>query len=272
MPELDLSAQTLLTASLGSAVGLVLGLSGAGGGALAVPLLVLALGWTVQQAAPVALTAVGLAALIGAAFALREGLLRWRAALVLAAAGIPAAPLGVWLAQRTPPQALLAIFVGFMLLTAWRMWRGQPGGDEARLPACIRPDGEIRLRWNRACAALMLRVGATAGLLGGLLGVGGGFVIVPALDRGSNLDLRSIQGTSMAVIGLVALASIASAAAHGRWHPLAAAPFAAGALAGLLAGRRLAAGLSPRVLRRAFALLCLGVAMLLALRSLRALL
>jgi uncharacterized membrane protein YfcA len=66
-------------------VGAVLALTGAGGGALAVPLLVLVLGWSIHLAAPVALVAVGLSAWLGAAFALREGIVRYRAAMVLGA-------------------------------------------------------------------------------------------------------------------------------------------------------------------------------------------
>ena len=79
-------------AALGGAVGAVLALTGAGGGALAVPLLVLVLGWSIHLAAPVALVAVGLSSLLGAAFALREGIVRYRAAMVLGAAGMVAAP------------------------------------------------------------------------------------------------------------------------------------------------------------------------------------
>jgi uncharacterized membrane protein YfcA len=254
---------------LGLLVGAVLALTGAGGGALAVPLLVLALGWSIHLAAPVALVAVGLSSLLGAAFALREGIVRYRAAMVLGAAGMVAAPLGVALAQRLPQGVLLLAFVLFMLFTARRMWRDGPtaaGRDKA--PACVRPEGEQRLHWTRPCLWVMLRVGAMAGVLSGLLGIGGGFVIVPALDRHSNLDLRSIQATSLAVIALVSVSGLTAAWWSGQLQPAAAAPFAVGAVAGLLLGRRWAMRLSTRALRRGFAVVAVVVAVMLLLRTL----
>lgn len=263
--------EATLVGGLGLLVGLTLALTGAGGGALAVPLLVLAAGWSMQQASPAALLAVGLAAWLGAALGLRQGLVRWRAALLLGASGMAAAPVGVWLAQRTPQALLLLAFVGFMVWTAARMWSdpARPGAGPARAPACVRPDGAARLDWTAGCAAVLARVGGSAGMLSGLLGVGGGFVIVPALDRHSNLDLRTIQATSLAVIALVSVSGVAAAAWHGRLDPGSTLPFAAGAAVGLLAGRRLAPRLPVGLLRRGFAVVALGVAALLLARVLR---
>jgi uncharacterized membrane protein YfcA len=136
-------------------------------------------------------------------------------------------------------------------------------------PACVRPDGELRLRWTPRCAWVLGRVGALAGVLSGLLGIGGGFVIVPALDRHTNLDLRSIQVTSLGVIALVALSGVAAAAAHGQLALQDALPFAAGSAAGLLLGRRLAPRISAPRLRRGFAVLAVLVALLVLARALR---
>jgi len=111
-------------------------------------------------------------------------------------------------------------------------------------------------------------VGALAGVLSGLLGIGGGFVIVPALDRHSNLDLRSIQATSLAVIALVSVSGLTAAWWSGQLQPVAAAPFAVGAVVGLLMGRRWAMRLSTRALRRGFAVVAVVVAVMLLLRTL----
>lgn len=263
--------EALALAALGSVAGLLMALTGAGGGALGVPLLVLVMQLPVQQASAMSLVAVGLAGAIGALLGLRDRLLRYRAALMLGAAGMLAAPLGVALAQRLPQPVLLAVFAAFMLYTAWRMggWAG-PEAAAARpvQPACVRPDGELRLRWTPRCAWVLGRVGLLAGALSGLLGIGGGFVIVPALDRHTNLDLRSIQVTSLGVIALVALAGIAAAAAAGQLAAADALPFAAGSVAGLLLGRRLAPRFSAPRLRRGFAVLAVLVALLVLARAL----
>ncbi len=265
--------EALALAALGMAAGLLMALTGAGGGALGVPLLVLVMHLPMQQASAMSLLAVGLAGAIGALLGLRDRLLRYRAALMLGGTGMLAAPLGVTLAQRLSQPVLLALFAAFMLYTAWRMWRtGSPAAAAALRPvqpACVRPDGELRLRWTPRCALVLGRVGATAGALSGLLGIGGGFVIVPALDRHTNLDLRSIQVTSLGVIALVALAGIAAAAAHGQLALDDALPFAAGAVVGLLLGRRLAPRFGTALLRRGFAVVAVGVATLVLARALR---
>src|ERR1700742_3895004 len=85
---------------LGVVVGLILALTGAGGGILAVPLLVFGAGLNVAQAAPIGLTAVGMAAALGAVLGLKAGIVRYKAALMTAAAGMLCAPPGLWLAHR----------------------------------------------------------------------------------------------------------------------------------------------------------------------------
>jgi uncharacterized protein len=277
MEALALAAPVALSAwaalaALGTGVGLLLALTGAGGGALGVPLLVLVLHLPMQQASAMSLVAVALAGALGALLGLRDRLLRYRAALLLGAAGMLTAPLGVALAQRLAQPLLLGVFAAFMLFTAQRMWRsanpdGGGGAPRPAQPACVRPDGERRLRWTPRCAWLLGRVGALAGALSGLLGIGGGFVIVPALDRHTNLDLRSVQVTSLGVIALVATSGLATAAAHGQLALAEALPFAAGSVAGLLLGRRLAPRVSAVLLRRGFALVAVGVAALVLWRA-----
>ncbi|WP_043114894.1 sulfite exporter TauE/SafE family protein, partial [Pseudacidovorax intermedius] len=97
----------LINLSMGAAVGLVLALSGAGGGILAVPLLVFGLHLSMVQAAPVGLIAVGLASALGAVLALREGKVRYRAAVIIGVTGMAFAPLGVMLAHRLPNAPLM---------------------------------------------------------------------------------------------------------------------------------------------------------------------
>ncbi|MFZ4480414.1 MAG: sulfite exporter TauE/SafE family protein, partial [Rhodoferax sp.] len=183
-----------LAVAMGAAIGLVMALTGAGGGVMAIPLLVFGLHLPVQQAAPVGLLAVGLAAAVGAAFGLRQHIVRYRAAALIGAVGMLMAPIGVHLAQRLPNRPLLGAFALVLTYTAWRMLK-RPTLPTA-MPAavlCRVNDVDRRLTWTLPCARALAGTGLIAGLLSGLLGVGGGFVIVPALRRYTDLEIRSIQ-------------------------------------------------------------------------------
>ena len=261
-------AHELWIALLGVAVGLVMGLTGAGGGALSVPLLLFGAGLSLAEAVPVSLAAVAGSALLGALLGLREGLVRYRAALFIGVAGMALAPVGLALGQRLPQAPLLGLFAAFMALTAWRnLRRAEPAPRDERA-VCHRETGATRLTWTWACAAVLARTGALVGLLSGLLGVGGGFVIVPILERRSNLDRLSIQATSVAVIALVAASGLVSAAWGGHLEVQRSLPFGLGAVAGLLAGRRQAGRLPVRRLRQIFGATCAVVAVLVLVRAL----
>ncbi|EGH33648.1 hypothetical protein PSYJA_33945, partial [Pseudomonas syringae pv. japonica str. M301072] len=112
----------LLGVGLGTVIGMVLALTGAGGGILAVPLLVFGLGLSIVEAAPVGLLAVGLAAGIGAVLGLRQGIVRYRAAGYIASIGVLMAPLGLWLAHRLPNTPLALVFSVVLLYACGRMF------------------------------------------------------------------------------------------------------------------------------------------------------
>lgn len=259
----------MLTVALGAIIGLVLALTGAGGGVLAIPLLVFGLHLSVQQAAPTGLLAVGLASSLGAALALREGVVRYRAAALIGAAGMLTAPVGVALAQVIPNRPLLGAFALVLVYSAWRMLRKSSLVDATppAIPCRISPS-DRRLTWTLPCARALAGTGLISGLMSGLLGVGGGFVIVPALLRHTDIEARSIQATSLAVIALVSFSGVTAAAVQGTmpWHV--AAPFALGAVLALLVGRQLAHRLDPKQLQKAFAWLTLSVALLMLARAL----
>lgn len=261
--------ETLAVAgALGALIGLVLALTGAGGGVLAIPLLVFGLHLPVQQAAPVGLVAVGLAAALGAVLGLSQGIVRYRAAALIGFAGMCVAPLGVAAAQRLPNGPLLAAFAAVLIYTALRMLRkpSEVLPDTQRLP-CMIDEGQSRLSWTPQCARALLGTGLASGFLSGLLGVGGGFVIVPALKRHSNLNIVTIQATSLAVIALVSVSGVTAAAMQGIVPWDVALPFSAGAIAGLLLGRQFAKKLQPQILQSAFAWFSLLVALLMLARA-----
>ena len=263
----------MLALLLGAVIGLVLALTGAGGGVLAIPVLVFGLHLPVQQAAPVGLVAVGLAATLGAVLGLNQGIVRYRAAALIGMAGMLLAPVGVALARQLPNRPLLAAFALVLVYSAWRMLVRPPEAqtdaqtDTQTLPCKVQP-GSSQLNWTRPCARALTGTGLLSGFLSGLLGVGGGFVIVPALSRHTNLDIRSVQATSLAVIALVSVSGVSAAALQGSIPWQICIPFAGGASVGLLSGRQFAQKLNATVLRQAFALFAMLVALLMLLRAL----
>lgn len=258
---------------LGLLIGAVLGLTGAGGGIFAVPALVFGLGMDLQSAAPVALLAVGMAAGVGAVQGLRQGIVRYKAAVVLAAAGALTAPLGIHLAHRLPAQWLNSLFVAVMLVAAYRMYQSsRSDGTDAqaalmRTKVCKVSQDTGRLVWNLRTAATLAAVGVFAGLFTGMLGVGGGFIIVPALAYFSELRMHSIVSTSLLVIALLSGVTISVAWSQGMAASGPGGVFALAAVAGMLAGRRLAPRLSSCVMQRLFAVACVCVAAMMLLRS-----
>lgn len=265
----------VLGAALGAIIGAVLALTGAGGGILAVPLLVFGLGLNMVEAAPVGLLAVGLAASVGALLGLRQGLVRYRAALFIALIGICATPFGLMLAHRLPNAPLALVFAAVLIHACLRIWRkaarelrGESPCGERQIMPCVLNPMKGRLRWTLPCARALAVTGGVAGLLSGLLGVGGGFVIIPALSRYTNLEMKSIVATSLAVIALVACGSVVSASVAGVMHWQVGAPFAVGAVMGLLLARPLAGKLAGPRLQQVFAVVGIGAALLLASKAL----
>nr|WP_276583706.1 sulfite exporter TauE/SafE family protein [Pseudomonas sp. RIT-PI-AD] len=257
---------SVLAVVYGLAVGVTFGLTGAGGGILAVPALVIGLGWSMPTAAPVALLAVAAAAATGAVQGLREGLVRYRAALLMASAGALLSPLGVELAQRLPHRVLTTAFALVMTLVALRLVRQafghvacDPAADSPRPPCRLDP-ASGRFRWTPRVSAILAAIGALAGLLSGLLGVGGGFLIVPALRRVSDVPLHGIVATSLMVIALVSGFAAFGALSAGVRIDAMGASFIAASVAGMLVGRRLSGRLPARFIQVGFAGVCLIVA------------
>jgi uncharacterized membrane protein YfcA len=258
---------------LGTLVGLLLALTGAGGGILAVPLLVFALHLGLAQAAPIGLLAVGLAAAMSASLGLRDGIVRYRAALLMGGLAMALAPLGVVAAQRVPNTPLTIAFAAVLALSAWRMWQRahralRPPADapaHTTLP-CVLDARDGRLVWTRPCAQALAFTGAFAGILSGMLGVGGGFVIVPALTRFTELSARSIVATSLAVIALASIGGVGAAAWKGAIAWDIALPFAIGSVVASLLARMIASRVAGPRLQQGFALVSMGVAVLLLVR------
>lgn len=259
----------MLAVALGALIGIILGLTGAGGGILAVPALTLVLGWSMTQASPIALLAVGIAAAFGAAQGLRAGLVRYRAATLIALMGILAAPFGQHLAHSLAERMLAIIFAGVMLIVAARLWRNAStqcddgeGGAITRVRKIQMHTG--RIVWNATSFTTLAIIGLLTGLTTGLLGVGGGFIIVPALLRCSEITLAGIVATSLMVITLVSGGAIVSAWMTGNIALNdSAVYFILGTTIGMLLGRRVADRIPRYHTLRFFALVIAVVSLVL---------
>ncbi|MBU3863437.1 sulfite exporter TauE/SafE family protein [Streptomyces sp. 4503] len=236
----------LLALIAGAVVGLMLGALGGGGSVLAVPALIYLLGFTPAAATTAGLiiiTATSLTALYAHA---RAGRVRWKAGAAFAAAGIlPAAAAGA-AAAHVPQAVLTTAFAATAILSAVKMLRPV---DTAR-------SGSGDIRPGRAAGA-----GAGLGTLTGLLGVGGGFLAVPALVTVLAFEMEAAVGTSLLVITANSLASLATrsgAAASLDWAVIG--PFIGTAILGAWDGKRMAAKVSGPRLQRIFAVVLLAVA------------
>ena len=244
----------------GLVIGVLLGLIGAGGGILAVPALMTTQGWTVAQAAPVGLLAVTLSALVGTFEGLFKRIVRYRAALWIALISIPTARYGVHLADIVSPVWLTLAFSLVMLIVAYRIFFNKVT-DHGNAP-CKVNQSTGRLIWNVKTASFLAGIGVVAGLLTGLLGVGGGFVIVPALRKFTDLDMRSIVATSLMVIFLIGGVSISAHVLDGFQYPVSVTlTFVLACIVGMLIGRSLMQRIDSNKVQKIFATTVVGVAM-----------
>jgi uncharacterized membrane protein YfcA len=220
-------------------------------------LLIFGVGLSVAEAGPIGLLAVGLAAALGAGLGLKAGTVRYKAALLMACSGIVFSPLGTWLARRMDNRWLSVLFAVVLLFVAYRTFQKartqdlHPGNHPA--PPCIRDGDSGRFVWTTRCARALGLTGMVAGLLSGLLGVGGGFVLIPALQRSTDLAMQSVVATSLAVIALVSVSGVLSSALAGHLNWAIAVPFCGAALAGMMGGRLMASRLAGPQLQKGFA-------------------
>jgi uncharacterized membrane protein YfcA len=228
-------------------VGLALVTLGAGGSVVTVPVLIYAGGLPPEGAVATSLVVVGAVAVAGVA--LRHGAVDWRTGLAVGALGMLGTVPGVWLSHRLPDPALRSGFAGVLLAAAAGMAR-----EVGRAAARPRPRG----------LAVRAAAGLGVGVAAGLFGVGGGFLVVPALTLLVGLEVGRAVATSLLVIALNSAAALAGHVAYDAVEWRLGATFTLAALAGAAVSVPLGRRLDPRVVRRAFAAVCVVVAAVIA--------
>jgi hypothetical protein len=218
-------------------VGISLGLLGGGGSILTTPILLYVLGLPANEAIALSLVVVGVTSLVGAFEHARAGDVDLRVGLLFGGAGMAGAYAGGLGSAWVPEPVLLGLFAAMMLVAAAALFRGR-GSVEGR---------PVRPRFRFALD------GFGVGLMTGLVGAGGGFVVVPALGILGGLPMRKAIGTSLLVIALNTAAAFLGHAVHTRLDYGLAAALSTAAVVGSFIGRRLGQGVPHDRLRRGFA-------------------
>ena len=263
---MDVTARALLASPLGFLIGVSLGALGGGGSILAVPVLVFIVGQDPAAATTTSLLVVGIASVIGAAGHWRHGRVRLGPGLAFGLIGAAGSVAGAVLNRRLEGDVLLLAFAGLVLIAAWRIVIGCPSCTRVgELDALATSDetGGAATRTPVANRSGLFRIGAAGTLVGfltGLFGVGGGFVIVPALALVLRYPMPQAIGTSLVVIAVnTAIAFAARLGGSIDWCT--SLLFAVAASAGVGAGTRIADRIRPQAMQRGLAALLVFVAL-----------
>lgn len=237
-------------------MGLSLGLLGGGGSILAVPILKYVVGFGAKEAIASSLAVVGLTSLFGAIGHWRAGNVNLRVALVFGGVAMAGTYLGARLAAFFSGAAQLALFAAVMLLAAYFMFR-----ENGSHPTKEESDSDSSDKRRRTSYSLIVVEGIAVGVLTGLVGVGGGFLIVPALVVLGKIPMKEAVGTSLLVIAMKSASGFAGylGQVEVRWGYLAL--FTMVAIAGGLGGSHLVRYVPQMALKKAFAvfLVVMGV-------------
>jgi len=265
--------RALLASPLGFAIGFALGALGGGGSILAVPALVYAPGQSAGDATTTSLLVVAGASAFGLVGHWRSGRVRWVPGAIFGLVGIGGSLLGTALNRRLDDDALLAGFAVLILVAAWRMLTGCPSCTRVGERNATNAPGHagrtrgvsVLVRSSNLTAKQLVTVaaaGTAVGFLTGLFGVGGGFVIVPALTLALGFNMPQAIGTSLLVITINALVALAARGGPGAVEWSVALPFTLAALAGIGTRVRAADRLQAKTLLHGFAALLVAVALL----------
>ena len=235
--------------ALAAVIGLSLGLLGGGGSILTVPIFVYVLGYEAKPAIAMTLLVVAATSVVGAAGHWREGRVHPRVALTFGLVAMAGAYAGARLAALLSGAVQLAALGVVMLVAAVAMFQGRPADPAGTGPRPL---------------PLVLLAGLGVGMLTGVVGIGGGFLIVPALVLLARLPMKDAVGTSLVVIAMNAAAGFAGYVGRVAIPWGFVALFTAVAIGGILAGTRLVRYVSQQQLRRGFAvfLVAMGVLVL----------
>ncbi len=248
-------APTLATVVIGAVSGVLSGAFGIGGGMLTTPAIRLVLGAPAPIAVGTPLPVIVPGALTGAVAYLRRGLADLRVGVTVGAVGAVATVVGAALAHRIGGRATLIATAVVIGIAAIDIARPSSARDVATGTASPQEQGAMRARYG---VAGLLVLGVLAGSFSGLLGLGGGFIVVPGLVRLARFEIKRAIGTSLVVVSMLAIPGTFAHAALGHVDWSIAAGLALGVVPGALVGARLTVIAQERIVRVAFAVALLA--------------
>jgi len=239
----------MLLGTIGLVLGLLLGILGGGGSILTVPALVYGAGIAPKPAIAMSLAVVGVTSVVGGVWQWTQGNVQSRVALLFGLAAMAGALVGARLADFLRGDVQLLLLAAVMIAAAMGMLRGSttPAHDARRSTAPLRP-------------VLLGVTGVAVGIMTGIVGIGGGFLIVPALTLLAGLSMADAVGTSLVIIAMNSAAGFVGTLGHVAVSWQATATVIVGAIAGIAAGTSIGGRLSAAQLQRGFAVFLLGVA------------
>ncbi|MDP9463250.1 MAG: sulfite exporter TauE/SafE family protein [Actinomycetota bacterium] len=263
--------RALLASPLGFLIGVSLGALGGGGSILAIPALVYAAGQTPKQATTTSLVLVAITAVIGIMPHWRAHRVRFAAGTIFGLSGIGGSLLGSHWNKAANPNVLLLAFSGLMIVAAYAMWRRANSTPEATplrsVGAAAAPLAASSVRIEPMTVLKVVVAGTIVGLLTGFFGVGGGFVIVPALVLALGFTMPEAIGTSLLVITINSATALTTRLQGGSIEWGTVIPFTIASLLGVVVGSRLASTRDATSLQRWFVGLLVVVAIYTAVRS-----
>jgi uncharacterized membrane protein YfcA len=236
----------------GLAIGFILGLLGGGGGLMAIPALIYVLHYPFRTAVGTSLALVSIGALPSILLYSQKRQIHWKAALIMGCTGAFGALVGSQWASHIARQAILSLFIGLMILSAYKMLVS-PALKESEVPQ------------EKLASGLLLVSGLAIGILTGLVGVGGGFLLVPALTLFGKLEARIAMATSLLVICINAVSGVVGYLTVIPTHQFSFWLLLAGAFIGSVLGFWANFRLSPQQLKKGFGVLLILLAALLVL-------
>lgn len=238
----------IIALALAALVGVSLGLLGGGGSILTVPILTYVLGMEPREAIASSLFIVGATSAVSMISHARAGRVRWKTGALFGVAGMAGAFVGGLIGGFIPGVVLMVLFAIMMIVTAIAMIRGR---KTARDAASVPPHGRATIR--------ILIDGLLVGVATGLVGAGGGFLVVPALNLLGGLPMAVAVGTSLLVIAMKSFAGLGGylLSVPVQWPIVLG--FTATAIAGSFVGVALAGRLPERALRRGFGIFVLAM-------------
>lgn len=251
--------QSLLAIAVGVPIGFQLGMTGAGGALLAVPLLVYVVGVTVQEAAAMSLVVVAASSIFGTWQYGRVGQVKVKATLAFTWTGMLGAWGGVY-GQHLIPKEILLLAFGFLLLFArWLILR------QATLLLRMEPKSACAEHFPGTCWLKAAGVGFAVGVLNGFFGVGGGFMIVAALVLTLGFPPRLAIGTSLSIIAPIAIVGIVGHLEFGVLDTQITGLVLLGSIAGMVLGARFGQIAPPTIMNRVTASITISIALALIL-------